>query len=138
MSEVQRREIIEWIQEAKVQGMSIERACEVLGLAPQRFYRWLKGLDQTKRFRGGWNRVLAEERKAIREMGELHPELDHRKMSFELETFRRCVDRCAGNYKIQSVSCLDQYLSLAFAQLTYRGSLREIEACLYISELPTI
>lgn len=91
MSEAQRKEIIEWIQEAKAQGMSIERTCEVLGLAPQRFYRWLNGLDQTKRSRGGWNRVLAQERKAIMEMGELHPELDHRKMSFELEKEGRYV-----------------------------------------------
>jgi len=44
--------------------------------------------------------------------------------------FRLCVDRYHGNYKIKSFSCWDQFLCLAFAQLTYRESLRDIEACL--------
>lgn len=44
--------------------------------------------------------------------------------------FRRCVERYQGNYKIQSFSCWDQFLTMAFAQLTYRESLRDIEACL--------
>jgi len=47
-----------------------------------------------------------------------------------LPEFRRCVDRYQGDYKVQSFSCLDQFLSLAFAQLTYRESLRDIETCL--------
>jgi hypothetical protein len=47
-----------------------------------------------------------------------------------LYEFRKCVDRYQGNYKIKSFSCWDQYLSMAFAQLTYRESLRDIEACL--------
>jgi len=47
-----------------------------------------------------------------------------------LAEFRRCVDRYHGDYKVQSFSCLDQFLSLAFAQLTYRESLRDIETCL--------
>jgi len=47
-----------------------------------------------------------------------------------LHEFRKCVQRYRGNYKVQSFSCLDQYLCLAFAQLTYRESLRDIEACL--------
>ena len=47
-----------------------------------------------------------------------------------LTEFRRCVDRYHGDYKVQSFSCLDQFLSLAFAQLTYRESLRDIETCL--------
>ena len=47
-----------------------------------------------------------------------------------LHEFRRCVRRYRGNYKVQSFSCLDQYLCLAFAQLTYRESLRDIEVCL--------
>jgi IS4 transposase len=47
-----------------------------------------------------------------------------------LTTFRRCVARYAGAYKVKSFSCLDQYLCMAFAQLTYRESLRDIEACL--------
>src|SRR6202046_5267175 len=42
----------------------------------------------------------------------------------------KCVERCAGNYKLRGFSCLDQFLCLAFAQLTYRESLRDIEACL--------
>lgn len=44
--------------------------------------------------------------------------------------FHRCVERYHGNYKIQSFSCWDQFLTMAFAQLTYRESLRDIEACL--------
>src|SRR5215467_4578382 len=47
-----------------------------------------------------------------------------------LTEFRRCVERYSGQYKVQSFSCLDQFLCLAFAQLTYRESLRDIEACL--------
>ena len=47
-----------------------------------------------------------------------------------LHTFRRIVTRYAGERKIQSFSCLDQFLSMAFAQLSFRESLREIEACL--------
>ena len=44
--------------------------------------------------------------------------------------FHRCVDRYGGNYKVISFTCLDQFLCMAFAQLTYRESLRDIEACL--------
>jgi Domain of unknown function (DUF4372)/Transposase DDE domain len=47
-----------------------------------------------------------------------------------LHTFRRIVTRYAGNRKVKSFSCLDQFLSMAFAQLTYRESLRDTEACL--------
>jgi len=47
-----------------------------------------------------------------------------------LTTFRRCVARYGGHHKVQRFSCLDQYLSMAFAQLTFRESLRGIEACL--------
>jgi hypothetical protein len=47
-----------------------------------------------------------------------------------LTTFRRCVGRYAGDRKVKSFSCLDQFLSMAFAQLTFRESLRDIEACL--------
>ena len=47
-----------------------------------------------------------------------------------LTTFRRCVARYGGSHKVKSFSCLDQYLCMAFAQLTYRESLRDIEACL--------
>ncbi len=45
-------------------------------------------------------------------------------------TFRRIVARHRGDYKVQSFSCWDQFLWLAFAQLTYRESLRDIEVCL--------
>jgi hypothetical protein len=48
-----------------------------------------------------------------------------------LTTFRRCVSRYRGEHKVKSFSCLDQFLSMAFAQLTFRESLRDIEACLY-------
>lgn len=44
--------------------------------------------------------------------------------------FRRCVERYQGQYKVKSFSCGDQFLTLAFAQLAYRESLRDIEACL--------
>src|SRR5215472_7187207 len=47
-----------------------------------------------------------------------------------LTTFRRCVARYRGGHKVKNFSCLDQYLCMAFAQLTYRESLRDIEACL--------
>ena len=47
-----------------------------------------------------------------------------------LYEFRKCVKRYRGNYKVKSFSCLDQFLCMAFAQLTYRESLRDIEACL--------
>ena len=44
--------------------------------------------------------------------------------------FRKCVQRYRGNYKVQSFSCWNQFLCMAFAQLTYRESLRDIESCL--------
>jgi hypothetical protein len=44
--------------------------------------------------------------------------------------FRRCVSRYHGDYRLREFSCWDQYLTMAFAQLTYRESLRDIEACL--------
>ena len=47
-----------------------------------------------------------------------------------LTTFHRCVARYGGGRKVKSFSCLDHYLCMAFAQLTYRESLRDIEACL--------
>jgi len=47
-----------------------------------------------------------------------------------LAEFHRCVDRYRGDYKVQSFSCLDQFLCLAFAQLTYRESLRDIQTCM--------
>jgi hypothetical protein len=47
-----------------------------------------------------------------------------------LRDFRKCVKRYRGNHKVQKFSCLDQFLCMAFAQLTYRESLRDIETCL--------
>src|ERR1700686_1504372 len=47
-----------------------------------------------------------------------------------LHAFHRCVVRYSGEHKVKRFSCLDQFLSLAFAQLTYRESLRDIETCL--------
>jgi len=44
--------------------------------------------------------------------------------------FRKCVDRYSGNHKVIIFSCWDQYLCMAFAQLTYRESLRDIQVCL--------
>jgi hypothetical protein len=47
-----------------------------------------------------------------------------------LYEFQKCVSHYNGTYKVKTFSCWDQYLSMAFAQLTYRESLRDIEACL--------
>lgn len=47
-----------------------------------------------------------------------------------LTTLRRCVARYQGERKVKTFSCLDQFLCMAFAQLTYRESLRDIETCL--------
>jgi hypothetical protein len=44
--------------------------------------------------------------------------------------FDRCVRKHKGNYRTRKFSCLDQFLCMAFAQLTYRTSLRDIEICL--------
>lgn len=44
--------------------------------------------------------------------------------------FSQCVDRYSGNYRVRSFTCYDQFLCMAFAQLTYRGSLRDIVCCL--------
>jgi len=47
-----------------------------------------------------------------------------------MHTFRRCVNRYHGDRHVKRFRCLDQYLTMAFAQLTYRESLRDIVACL--------
>ena len=47
-----------------------------------------------------------------------------------LTTFRRCATRYRGEHKVRSFSCLDHFLCMAFAQLTARESLRDVEACL--------
>lgn len=47
-----------------------------------------------------------------------------------MHEFRKCVTRYHGNYNVKAFSCLDQFLCMSFAQLTYRESLRDIEACL--------
>ncbi len=47
--------------------------------------------------------------------------------------FRKCVDRYQGHYKVQRFTCWDQFLCMAFAQLTYRESLRDIQACLRVA-----
>lgn len=44
--------------------------------------------------------------------------------------FRRAVSRYQGNYRVRSFSCWDQFIAMAFAQLSGRESLRDIEACL--------
>jgi len=48
--------------------------------------------------------------------------------------FQKCVERYAGNHKVKTFSCWDQFLCMTFAQLTYRESLRDIEACLRVAE----
>lgn len=45
-------------------------------------------------------------------------------------TFARCVARHGGDHRVKSLTCAEQYRAMAFAQLTYRESLRDIEACL--------
>jgi hypothetical protein len=47
-----------------------------------------------------------------------------------MHEFRRCIERYEGNKRVRAFSCWDQFLCMAFAQLTYRESLRDIEACL--------
>jgi hypothetical protein len=49
--------------------------------------------------------------------------------------FKKCVERYTGNYKVKSFSCWDQFLCMTFAQLTFRESLRDIEACLRVAQL---
>jgi hypothetical protein len=44
--------------------------------------------------------------------------------------FQTCVNRYSGDYKVKTFTCADQFRVMAFAQLTYRESLRDIEACL--------
>jgi len=46
--------------------------------------------------------------------------------------FRRCVARYGGDRYAKKLSCWEQFLAMAFAQMTYRGSLRDIEACLRV------
>ena len=46
------------------------------------------------------------------------------------QQFGRCVAHYRGNYKVKAFSCWDQFLCMAFAQLTFRESLRDIEDCL--------
>jgi hypothetical protein len=47
-----------------------------------------------------------------------------------LKSFHRCVTKYRGDFRVRSFTCFDQFLCMAFAQLTYRESLRDIESCL--------
>jgi len=47
-----------------------------------------------------------------------------------MHQFHRCVDSYKGNHHVKAFSCLDQFPCMAFAQLSYRESLRDIESCL--------
>src|SRR4030043_979603 len=47
--------------------------------------------------------------------------------------FNQCVKRYNGNHKIKSFTCWEQFLCMAFAQLTYRESLRDIQTCLRVA-----
>ena len=47
-----------------------------------------------------------------------------------LQEFRKCVTRYEGDYRVRELSCLDQFYAMAFAQLSFRESLRDIELCL--------
>jgi hypothetical protein len=46
--------------------------------------------------------------------------------------FQTCVNRYGGDYKVGTYPCVEQFRVMAFAQLTYRHSLREVEACLRV------
>jgi hypothetical protein len=48
--------------------------------------------------------------------------------------FNQCVHRFRGNYRLRTFSCFDQFLCMAFAQLTFKESLRDIETCLRAME----
>jgi hypothetical protein len=48
--------------------------------------------------------------------------------------FRKCVEKYRGEYKVKNFSCMDQFLTMAFAQLTYRESLRDTVTCLEAAE----
>src|SRR5438876_4857995 len=48
--------------------------------------------------------------------------------------FQKCVSRYRGDHYVKKFSCWDQFLSMAFAQLTYRDGLRDIESCLRTKE----
>ncbi len=52
--------------------------------------------------------------------------IDH----LSIHEFRKCVARYRGNHRVRRFSCWDQFLSMAFAQFTFRESLRDIVACL--------
>jgi len=54
--------------------------------------------------------------------------------SLPRQEFNQCVERYQGNHRTRRFSCLDQFLCMAFAQLTYRESLRDIETCLRVME----
>ncbi len=47
-----------------------------------------------------------------------------------MHTLRRCIQRYQGDYRVRAFTCMEQFLCMAFAQLTFRESLRDIEACL--------
>ena len=47
-------------------------------------------------------------------------------------TFTRIVSRYGGDWRVRTLSCAEQYRAMAFAQLTYRESLRDIETCLSV------
>ena len=51
-----------------------------------------------------------------------------------LHRFRRFVTKYRGNHKVKTFSCMDQFLAMVFAQLTYRESLRDIETCLRVMQ----
>ena len=48
--------------------------------------------------------------------------------------FQKCVEKYRGKYKVKNFSCMDQFLTMAFAQLTYRESLRDTVICLDAAE----
>ena len=73
---------------------------------------------------GGLTRLLVSQVSTPRDTIFLDLSLDERMLAFT------AVARYDGNYKFRGFSCGDQFLALAFAQLTYRESLRDIEACL--------
>ena len=72
--------------------------------------------------------VFADVSNALRQAG--FRAVDEPSAALDVSSLRRCVTAYGGDHKIKSFSCLEQFFCLAFAQLTYRESLRDIEACL--------
>ncbi len=78
----------------------------------------------------GWRELGLESRPPARFIG-IYPHQTRKTLDLiHPEQFRRCVRRYRGEYKVKHFSCWDQFLCMAFGQITFRDSLRDIEVCL--------